>query len=326
MSSQALKAAATGKQQGDIVNRNQHPILAKTDYLEKRKELLGSGIPGHMVIEREIRTATVMLMNSKDLQEAKVDSFYTAVSIAVNSGIGLGNGKGYLVAYKGNVSYVPGWKGLVDLVSRTGRASVWTGIVHAGDEFDYALGDSPFLKHKPGDNENHADITHYYAIGRVKGSEWPVIEVWTAYKVKKHLDKYNKVGPRHYAHKDENNFEMYGRKVVLLQALKYLPQSQDLENAINAEIASETGKGATIDGNFVFINDDECPDMPADITDVQDNAAPPSEFMVLKNRMQAAKNIDYLNEAADLINTIENPDHRIDLANIYETKKQQFTQ
>ena len=245
----------------EIARRAQHPITGKTDYLEKRKDLLGAGIPGHMTVEREIRTATVMLMQSKDLQAATPLSFYVAVSIAINSGIGLGNGKGYLVAYKGNVSYVPGWKGLIDLVNRTGRASAWTGVVRKGDHFDYQLGDSPYLSHKPGDSEEHADITHYYAVGRVKGSEWPHIVVWSVGKVIKHLNQYNKVGGKHYAVKNDDNFEAYGRKVVLLQVIKYLPTSVELENAIAAENANAAGKAAhvenTIDGNFVFIDEED---------------------------------------------------------------------
>jgi recombination protein RecT len=244
-----------------LARRAAHPITGKTDFLDKRKDLLGAGIPGHMTVEREIRTATVMLMQSKDLQAAAPQSFYVAVSIAINSGIGLGNGKGYLVAYKGNVSYVPGWKGLIDLVNRTGRASAWTGVVHKGDHFDYALGDSPFLEHKPGDNEEHADITHYYAIGRVKGSDWPHIVVWSVAKVIKHLNTYNKVGGKHYAVKNDDNMEAYGRKVVLLQVIKYLPTSVELENAIAAEAAHASGKSAkvdnTIDGNFVYLDEDD---------------------------------------------------------------------
>lgn len=245
----------------ELARRAAHPIIGKTDFLEQRKNLLGAGIPGHMTVEREIRTATVMLMQSKDLQAAKPQSFYVAVSIAINSGIGLGNGKGYLVAYKGNVSYVPGWKGLIDLVNRTGRASAWTGVVRKGDHFEYALGDSPFLTHKPGDSEVHADITHYYAVGRVKGGEWPHLVVWSVAKVHKHLKEYNKVGGKHYAAKNDDNFEAYGRKVVLLQVIKYLPTSVELENSIAAENANASGKSATventIDGNFVFINDED---------------------------------------------------------------------
>lgn len=255
----------------ELAKRAAHPVLGKTDYLDKRKDLLGAGIPGHMTVEREIRTATVMLMQSRDLQAAKPETFYVAVSIAINSGIGLGNGKGYLVAYKGNVSYVPGWKGLVDLVSRTGRGSVWTGVVHKGDEFAYRLGDSPFLEHRPGDNEDHKDITHYYAIGRIKGSEWPHIVVWSVAKVIKHLNQFNKVGGKHYALKDDNNMEMYARKVVLLQVLKYMPQSQDLENALAADTAHESGKRAAIDANFVYVDDGD------DMVQDQDETIPATD-------------------------------------------------
>ncbi len=232
-----------------------HPIQGKVMLLDQKKDLLGAGIPGHMMVEREIRSAVIALANSKDLQESTPASFYTAVSVAINSGIGLGRGMGYLVAYRGNCQYVPGWRGLVDLVTRSGRASVWTGVVHKGDEFAYALGDAPFLTHKPGDNEDFKEITHYYSVGRVKGSDYPVIEVWSVNRVAKHLGKYNKVGGRHYALKDDNNMEHYGRKVVLLQVIKYLPQSQEIANALAAEAAHESGKQNIIDGNMVWIDE-----------------------------------------------------------------------
>jgi recombination protein RecT len=239
-----------------LAQQMKHPIQGKLLLLEQKKDLLGAGIPGHMLVEREIRSAAIALANSKDLQAATPASFYTAVSVAINSGIGLGRGQGYLVAYKGNCQFVPGWRGLVDLVTRSGRATVWTGVVRKGDHFEYALGDSPFLTHRPGESEEFSDITHYYSVGRVKGSEWPIIEVWSANKAAKHLRTFNKVGTRHYALKDDNNMEHYCRKVTLLQVIKYLPQSQEIQNALAAEAAHESGKEMTIEGNFVYVADD----------------------------------------------------------------------
>lgn len=333
-------------------------VSQKVSYLDKRKELLGAGIPGHMTVEREIRTATVMLMQSKDLQAASPESFYTAVSIAVNSGVGLGSGKGYLIAYKGNCQYVPGWKGLVDLVSRSGRGTVWTGIVHKNDHFEYALGDSPFLTHRPGDNEDHKDITHYYSIGRVKGSEWPIIEVWSVGKVIKHLNAYNKQGTRHYAHKDENNMEMYARKVVLLQVIKYMPQSQDIENAVNADRAAETGKNMTIEGNFMYINEDdqqdsvaqtsasneqqnasssirsEAPDLPGDdeyqggdqnqATTHRGQESNAVTYAQVADRLEKASDIDMLNAEADLIKEVADTVHQEELRTIWRRRLEQL--
>jgi hypothetical protein len=50
----------------------------------------------------------------------------TAAQLGLEPGI---NGQGYLIPYKGTCTFVPGWKGLVDLVARSGRATVWTGVV-----------------------------------------------------------------------------------------------------------------------------------------------------------------------------------------------------
>jgi recombinational DNA repair protein RecT len=154
------------------------------------------------------------------------------------------------VPYKGICQPIPGWQGIVDLVSRTGRATVWTGAVWNGDEFDYALGDRPFIMHKPGDSHgegNESQILFFYAVGRVNGADWPITEVWSSARTEKHRNKHNKVGNRHYSFE---NWEMYGRKVPLLQVCKYMPKSVELQKAMELESAAETGTrvGSIIDG------------------------------------------------------------------------------
>ena len=79
-------------------------------------------------------------------------------------------------------------------------------------------------------------------------------------KVQKHLKQYNKVGGRHYALANENNLEMYARKVALLQVLKYMPASIELANAIEVSHASEEGRGTVIDGDFVTTSEPPAPD------------------------------------------------------------------
>ncbi len=120
------------------------------------------------------------------------------------------------------------------------------------------------------------DITHAYAIGWVKGAAMPIIELWSVAKIKKHRDKYNKVGTRHYSFRD---WEMYARKIPLLQVLKYMPASIEMSNAIDISNASEAGRGATIENGIVIDSDrddgrfesaktvdepQELPEMPSD--------------------------------------------------------------
>lgn len=139
----------------------------------------------------------------------------------------------HLVPYGRECQLIPDWKGLVNLVHRSGRAMVWTGAVFTGDEFDYGLGDSPFINHKPtAADDEEGKLTHVYAVGRVNESDWPVIEVWPVAKVVTHRDRYNKVGKSHYSYE---NLEMYGRKVALLQVLKYMPRSVELQMAVSLD-------------------------------------------------------------------------------------------
>jgi len=222
-------------------------------FMEKLKRQMAMALPKHMNADRMVRLALTAFSTSPALQKCSFNSIAASIMTAAQLGLEPGiNGQGYLIPYGSTCTFVPGWKGLVDLVSRAGRATVWTGAVYAGDQFDYQLGDEPFCRHKPGDSEG--EFTHVYAIGRVKDAQMPVIEVWTRGKVTKHMAQYNKVGGRHYAKASESNFEMYARKVALLQVLKYMPSSIELSNAITVSHAAEAGQGAVIEGDFVTVS------------------------------------------------------------------------
>jgi len=249
MTTQQLKSIATGK-------KEETPLAKFSTFMEKLKPQLAVALPRHMNADRMTRLALTAFSTNADLQQCTAQSIAGSIMTAAQLGLEPGvNGQGYLIPYKRTCAFVPGWKGLVDLVARSGRASVWTGAVYPGDKFEYQLGDAPFCRHVPGDGGDEEPFTHVYAIGRVRDSSMAVIEVWTRSKVQKHLKRYNKVGNRHYANTDENNFEMYARKVALLQVLKYMPASIELANAIDISNAAEDGKGVVLEGDFVHVSE-----------------------------------------------------------------------
>jgi len=229
------------------------PIKEFNAYMGKLKTQLALALPKHMKADRMARLALTAFSSNPEMQRCEfrtiASSLMTAGALGLEPGV---NGAGFLVAFKGVCTFIPGWKGLVDLVSRSGRAAVWTGAVFDGDEFDYALGDRPFVHHKPGDETDPDRMTHVYAVGRINGSEHPVIEVWSISKVWKHRDKMNKHGGKHYSFKHP---EMYARKIPLLQVLKYMPCSIEVANAIAVSEAGEQGRGAVIEGDFVTVSD-----------------------------------------------------------------------
>jgi recombination protein RecT len=245
MTTQALKAVATGK-------TGETPVAKFSAFLDKLKPQLAVALPRHMNADRMARLALTAFSTNADLQACTPQSIAGSIMTAAQLGLEPGiNGQGYLIPYKAQCTFVPGWKGLVDLVARSGRATVWTGIVYPDDKFEYQLGDAPHCRHVPADDGDESEFTHAYAIGRVRDASMAVIEVWSRAKVQKHLKQYNKVGGRHYALQNENNLEMYARKVALLQVLKYMPASIELQNAIDLSHSDDTGRGAVLEGDFV---------------------------------------------------------------------------
>lgn len=238
-----------------------------TAYLQKATLSIKNALPKHLTPDRMIRLAVTCFSTSPKLRECSAQSILGSLITASQLGLEPGvQGQGYLIPYKGTCTFVPGWKGLVELVARAGRATVWTGAVCPGDEFDYQLGDSPFCRHKPGDGAGDEPFTHVYAIGRVKDASMPVIEVWTRKKVQNHLARYNKIADKHYAMKDENNFEMYARKVALLQVLKYMPASIELQNATQVASLDLGGKAARVEEGIVIEMDEEEPKSSGDVS------------------------------------------------------------
>ena len=250
-----------------VATKKESPVAKAQSFLEKLKPQMALALPKHLNADRMTRLALTAFSTNLDLQNCTPQSLASSIMLAAQLGLEIGvGGQGYLIPYKGTATFVPGWKGLVDLVSRAGRATVWTGAVHDGDRFEYQLGDAPFCKHIPGDEDDSGRFTHVYAIGRVRDAEMPVIEVWTRAKVEKHLKTFNKVGGRHYALASENSLQMYGRKVALLQVLKYVPSSIELHNATTAIHAADAGQPIILEGDFVRMQDDEpehrAPELP----------------------------------------------------------------
>lgn len=279
MSTNALKTVVTGQVDKPAAPKDFPAML--NAWLPEIKRAL----PKHLNADRMSRIALTAFRRTPKLGECDPRSVFAAVVQASQLGLEPDTlGRAYLIPYKVNkkvgnrweshyeCQFVPGWKGLVDLMNRSGQGTVWTGAVFEGDDFDYQLGDAPYVRHRPGEDEG-GRLLYTYAVGRVKGAEWPIIEVWPIAKVWKHRDRYNKVGERHYSYENE---EMYARKVPLLQVLKYMPCSAELSTAIALNDDAEIGRQKidlrdAIEGTYVPVeNEDDDADVDRETGEIKD--------------------------------------------------------
>lgn len=252
MSTNQLRAATDG-------GKAPSPVTALSNFMEAVKPQLALALPRHLTADRMARLALTAFSGSTQLQRCTHKSIASSLMIAGQLGLEPGvNGAGYLIPYKDTCTFVPGWKGLVDLVSRSGRGTVYTGVIFSDQKYTFTDGAKRDLViHNETDLEDPLEITHAYAIGWVKDASMPIIELWRVSKIRKHRDKFNKQGQKHYSF---TNWEMYARKIPLLQVLKYMPCSVEVSNAIQVSHAAEEGRGATIENGFVIELEGQAPD------------------------------------------------------------------
>lgn len=226
--------------------------------------------------DRLIRLALGELSRTPSLQQDAA-GVMACVLLASNLNLEFGVfGQCYMVPFKGKATFITGWQGWADLVSRSGKASVWTGEVREGDKFDCSLGSKPYLRHQPDfDGDEDRKLLYTYAIGQQTGVEAKVIEVWGKVRIEKHLKRYNRVGDKHYALQNAHNFAMYGRKVPLLQVVKYLPKSVEARVAAQLDRAADDGTqnltidsaGSILDGDFVIPDPPPTVDVPPKVAE-----------------------------------------------------------
>lgn len=243
MATSDLKAIATGE-------KKQSPVAAFSAFMDKLKPQMALALPKHLTADRMTRLALTAFSTSEKLQRCTTKSIAASIMTAGQLGLEPGvNGAGFLVPYGTTCTFIPGWKGLVDLVSRSGRGTVFTGVIFKDQQYTFIDGAKrDLIIHNETDLDDPEDITHAYAIGWVKDATMPIIELWRVSKIKKHRDKYNNQGANHYSFRD---WEMYARKIPLLQVIKYMPCSIDVANAVALSEAADRGRGATIEGGFV---------------------------------------------------------------------------
>ena len=234
-----------------VTQQTASQVTVFSGFLDKFKPQLALALPKHLTADRMARLALTAFSTTPALQNCDQKSIAASIMTAGQLGLEPGvNGQGYLIPYGKTCTFVPGWKGLVDLVARSGRGTVYTGVIFKDQQYTFTDGARrDLIIHNETDLDAPEDMTHAFAIGWVKDAAMPIIELWSSEKIKKHRDKYNKVGSRHYSFRD---WEMYARKIPLLKVLKYMPASIEVANAVAISHASESGRGAVIENGIVF--------------------------------------------------------------------------
>jgi recombination protein RecT len=218
-------APATQQQQQPM-----KPAQKVGHYLKEMMPSITAVSPSHVTPERMSRIALNVIRTNPKLLECDINSLMGGVLEAAKLGLEPGlMGQCYLIPFQkkqnGKVvsveaQFIIGYKGLIDLVRRSGQVStIEARTVYQKDVFEFEYGLESKLVHKPAMIDKGEAIA-YYAVCKLKdgGSSFLVMS-------KQEMDQYkdnyakSKYGPW------ANEFDAMARKTCLRQLIKYLPIS-----------------------------------------------------------------------------------------------------
>ena len=211
--------------------------LTMQDYIKKMQGEIAKALPSVLTPERFTRITLSALSTNAKLAQTTPKSFLGAMMTAAQLGMEPNTplGQAYLIPYKNHgvleCQFQLGYKGLIDLAYRSGQVStIQAQTVYANDEFEYALGLEPKLRHIPA-KTNRGEPVFFYAVFRTKDGGYGY-EVMSIDEVRTHAKKYSKAygnGPW------QTNFEEMAKKTVLKKALKYAPLKTEFVRGLSAD-------------------------------------------------------------------------------------------
>lgn len=188
-----------------------------------------------------------------DILQCSLKSIGDAIANACDLGLDIDGllGHAYLIPFgkKGQAAkeavLVAGYKGLIDICRRSGNVStVVSESVFSSDEFSYALGTDPYIKHVPDmtiDRVDDKKIQYVYSVFKLRDGA-SQFTVWTREKIDSHKRKYSKGwkrpdSPWQYG----NAWEKMAHKTVmrdLIQSGK-IPVSAEVQKLVSQEVSLE---------------------------------------------------------------------------------------
>jgi recombination protein RecT len=206
--------------------------------IQQLRPELARALPKGMDADRIARLALTVLRTSEmearkrgnanaSLANCSPESFAGALLTAASLGLEPGvNGECYLVPYRRECTLIIGYQGYAKLFWQHPLAQhLDAQAVHEADDFDYAYGTAPFLRHKPARGER-GEVIYYYAAATLStgGSSFVVL---TPDEVK--TLRGGKVGT---SGDIADPMKWMERKTAFRQLIKTLPRSTQLNTAL----------------------------------------------------------------------------------------------
>lgn len=219
-------------QQSAVAPRGDGPPTV-FDLINRQKSSIEMALPAHLSSDRFTRIALTVVRQNRQLAECDAASLIGALMVSAQLGLEPGGplGQAYLVPFKREVTFILGYKGIIELARRSGQlSSIVAHEVCENDEFSYHYGIEDHLEHRPVIKGPRGNAYAYYAIAKFKdgGNAFVVLS-------RDDIEKHRKRSSSKDRGPWVSDYDAMARKTCIRVLAPYLPLSPELERAIGAD-------------------------------------------------------------------------------------------
>jgi len=224
------------------------PLQTIEQSLQKSMGELHKALPKNMDPKRVIRIVLTLLKTNNKLQLCEPMSVTAAVFQMAQLGLEPIDGQAYIIPYGGKAQFQIGYKGYVSLFYRHEKSmSLDWGVVRENDFFDFDKGKG-YISHKPNLRQDRGDVYAYWVKATLhNGAE--MFEVMSKTEVEKHGKRHSKT---YMAGPWQTDFDSMALKTVLIQLMKLLPKSVEIQRAIEMDETIKT----KVDEDMLSVKDE----------------------------------------------------------------------
>ena len=221
------------------------------ELLKTYKSEIAAALPRHVSPDRLARIAMTSARKNPALLECSPESFLGAVIVSAQLGLEPDTplGHAYLVPFfnkdtgQKEVNFMPGYRGLMDLVYRVAHHPIITAeVVYEVDRFAYEKGLYPKLEHAPMPREAQTKLTHAYAVASfADGRKEFVVMPKSDIEARRLRSKATGFSPW------KTDYAAMAKKTVIRDLVKFMPMSAELQTAVGLDEIAEIGKSQNND-------------------------------------------------------------------------------
>lgn len=189
-----------------------------------------AALPAHVTAERFMRVTMTAVQNNPDLLTADRRSLYNAAMRAAQAGLLPDGREGAIVTFSGKAQFMPMVAGVMKQVRNSGEISTWSvQAVYENDVFEYELGDTERIMHKPAMRGAGALIGAYSIVLMKDGERSREFMNVDQIEAIRKRSRSGNAGPW------KTDYDEMAKKTVVRRHSKRLPMSTDLDGILRED-------------------------------------------------------------------------------------------